>query len=65
MTPDFHQARLFGLVQPENRLKLEAELRNTLVPDYQWIFQQIGKLENGVKFLVDLRSDLLVCIQFN
>ena len=44
----------------ESRLKLESELRAALVPDYEWIFHQIGKLENGVKFLVDLRSDLIV-----
>ncbi|XP_017880324.1 malonyl-CoA decarboxylase, mitochondrial-like [Ceratina calcarata] len=37
----------------------ERNLRNVLTPDYHWLFTIIGRLENGVKFLVDLRTDIL------
>lgn len=42
-------------------LKNEDQLRNFLTPEYSWLFLHIGRLENGVKFLVDLRTDVLVC----
>jgi len=45
-----------------SRMNLEEKLRNSLVPKYHWLFSQMGRLENGVKFLVDLRADLLVSI---
>ena len=38
----------------------ERNLKNALTPDYQWLFIIIGRLESGVKFLVDLRTDILV-----
>lgn len=41
-------------------LKAEDRLRHALIPKYQMIFTQIGHLENGVKFLVDMRADILV-----
>lgn len=41
-------------------ISYERNLRNVLTPDYQWLFIMIGRLENGVKFLVDLRTDILV-----
>ncbi|ODM96466.1 Malonyl-CoA decarboxylase, mitochondrial [Orchesella cincta] len=44
------------------KLTLEEKLRGALVPKSQWLFTQIGRLENGVKFLVDLRTDLLDAI---
>ncbi|KAL5010786.1 hypothetical protein ScPMuIL_013091 [Solemya velum] len=40
-------------------LKVEERLRNALIPRYQVLFGQIGRFEGGVKFLVDLRADLL------
>ncbi|CAG7837537.1 unnamed protein product, partial [Allacma fusca] len=43
----------------KDRFKLEEQLRSCLIPDYHWVFLQIGKLDNGVKFLVDLRSDII------
>lgn len=41
-------------------LKLEEKLKNSLTPQYSWLFMHIGRLERGVKFLVDLRTDVLV-----
>ncbi|XP_012137597.2 malonyl-CoA decarboxylase, mitochondrial isoform X1 [Megachile rotundata] len=46
----------------ENERRLisyEQNLKNALSPDYKWLFVIIGRLENGVKFLVDLRTDIL------
>ncbi|KAK3577387.1 hypothetical protein CHS0354_032235 [Potamilus streckersoni] len=40
-------------------LKVEERLRHTLIPRYQHLFSQIGRIEGGVKFLVDLRADIL------
>lgn len=37
----------------------EEKLRKALTPLYQWLFSQIGRLEGGVKFLVDLRANIL------
>jgi malonyl-CoA decarboxylase len=44
------------------KLNLEEKLRAALIPKYQWLFSQVGRLENGVKFMVDLRTDILVSI---
>jgi len=41
-------------------LKCEERLRHALIPRYQQLFTQISRLESGVKFLVDMRTDLLV-----
>ncbi|KAL6421759.1 hypothetical protein ACFW04_010950 [Cataglyphis niger] len=38
----------------------ERTLKNVLIPAYHWLFFIIGRLQNGVKFLVDLRTDVLV-----
>ena len=40
--------------------KSEDQLRHVLSPLYMQLFNLIGQLEFGVKFLVDLRADLLV-----
>lgn len=40
-------------------LKAEEQLKSVLNPQYSWLFKYIGRLENGVKFLVDMRTDLL------
>ena len=43
--------------------KNEDRLRHVLNPLYMQLFNLIGQLEGGIKFLVDLRADLLVsCI---
>lgn len=40
-------------------LKAEEQLKSVLNPQYSWLFKHIGRLENGVKFLVDMRTDVL------
>lgn len=45
-------------------LRLEEKLRSALLPKYSWLFSQIGRLENGVKFLVDMRTDILCVLEF-
>lgn len=42
-------------------MKAEERLKNLLTPQYSWLFIYLGRLERGVKFLVDLRTDVLVC----
>ncbi|CAD5111112.1 DgyrCDS453 [Dimorphilus gyrociliatus] len=44
-------------------LRAEEKLRLTLQPRYQHIFAVVGRLEKGVKFLVDIRADLMDLIQ--
>lgn len=39
--------------------RLEDQLRLALTPDFIWLFQKIGQIPEGVKFLVDLRSHLI------
>ena len=41
-------------------LRREEGLAALLLPDYVWIFKQLGRTEGGVKFLVDMRAHLLV-----
>lgn len=40
-------------------VELTEQLQYELSPSYQWLFTHIGRQEGGVKFLVDLRADLL------
>lgn len=40
-------------------VRLEEKLRSALTPQYMGLFTQIGKLEGGVKFLVDMRGNLM------
>ncbi|XP_076373702.1 malonyl-CoA decarboxylase, mitochondrial-like isoform X3 [Tachypleus tridentatus] len=42
-----------------SRIKAEENLRSSLTPYYIGLFGHIGRLEGGVKFLVDLRKDVL------
>ena len=35
-------------------------LRQALIPRYQSLFTQISRLDNGVKFLANLRADVIV-----
>lgn len=39
--------------------KVEDQLRQSLQPSYYWLFQKIGALPGGVKFLVDFRAQLI------
>lgn len=41
-------------------VKSMERLRSAMTPRYQNLLQQIGRIEGGVKFIVDMRSDLLV-----
>lgn len=43
-------------------VKAEERLKNLLTPQYSWLFIHVGRLEKGVKFLVDLRTDVLAVI---
>ncbi|XP_040574284.1 malonyl-CoA decarboxylase, mitochondrial [Lepeophtheirus salmonis] len=45
--------------ETEKFSRLEETLRSSLIPPYIWLFQKIAQLNGGVKFLVDLRSDLI------
>ncbi|XP_041462453.1 malonyl-CoA decarboxylase, mitochondrial-like [Lytechinus variegatus] len=40
-------------------LQAENRLRQSLIPGYSTLFSHISRLRGGVKFLVDLRADLL------
>jgi len=52
-------ARRLQCTDPEERRHLNLELRNTLVPPRTTLLRQFNGLEEGVKFLVDLRAELL------
>ncbi|BES87681.1 Malonyl-CoA decarboxylase (MCD) [Nesidiocoris tenuis] len=41
----------------------EKRMKDVLTPLYIWLFKYIGRLEGGVKFLVDLRRDVLTFLQ--
>ena len=48
-----------SLSSPDLSGGLEDRLRSALTPEYLWLFQRVGQLPGGVKFLVDLRADLI------
>ncbi|XP_015606954.1 malonyl-CoA decarboxylase, mitochondrial isoform X2 [Cephus cinctus] len=51
--------------EPDNQKQMiinKRLLKNALTPVYQWLFVLMGRLEYGVKFLVDLRTDVLELI---
>ncbi|XP_014472595.1 PREDICTED: malonyl-CoA decarboxylase, mitochondrial-like isoform X1 [Dinoponera quadriceps] len=55
-------ARKLICTKPENERQMityERTLKDILTPAYHWLFVIIGRLEHGVKFLVDLRTDVL------
>ena len=60
----------FSLIQVEGNnadngaqlLRWEDRLRQSLQPPHHWVFSQISRLSGGVKFLVDMRQDLLVSL---
>lgn len=43
-------------------ITMKEKLQNSFMPKYLWLFIHIGRLEHGVKFLVDMRTDVLVSI---
>ncbi|KAM0728811.1 Malonyl-CoA decarboxylase, mitochondrial [Formica fusca] len=55
-------AKKLVCTEPENERQMivyERTLKNVLTPAYHWLFFIIGRLQHGVKFLVDLRTDVL------
>nr|CAD7415592.1 unnamed protein product [Timema poppensis] len=67
---DHHQVQatartLIGLedsLDERQVLKVEGRLKMHLTPQYSWLFIHLGRLERGVKFLVDMRTDVLELI---
>nr|CAD7261295.1 unnamed protein product [Timema shepardi] len=67
---DHHQVQatartLIGLedsLDERQVLKVEGRLKMHLTPQYSWLFIHLGRLERGVKFLVDMRTDVLVSL---
>ncbi|XP_033215871.1 malonyl-CoA decarboxylase, mitochondrial-like isoform X2 [Belonocnema kinseyi] len=60
-----HMSQKLACTELNNQSQLitrERSLRNLLTPPYHWLFTRMGRLENGIKFLVDLRTDLLQLI---
>lgn len=45
--------------EPGALLQAEDRLRYYLNPQYRGLFQQLGRLEGGLRFLVELRADLI------
>ena len=45
--------------------RTEDEMRESLNPDYLWIFSKVGQIEGGVKFLVDFRASLIKASKAN
>ncbi len=50
---------LFSDLDPQTRCKVEQSLRKRLTPPYLTLLTQFNALPQGVKFLVDMRTDLL------
>ncbi|XP_071651954.1 malonyl-CoA decarboxylase, mitochondrial isoform X1 [Temnothorax longispinosus] len=58
-------AKRLVCTEPENERQMivhEKTLKNVLTPAYHWLFVIIGRLQHGVKFLVDLRTNVLELI---
>ncbi|XP_014472596.1 PREDICTED: malonyl-CoA decarboxylase, mitochondrial-like isoform X2 [Dinoponera quadriceps] len=56
---NLHQGILFHPENERQMITYERTLKDILTPAYHWLFVIIGRLEHGVKFLVDLRTDVL------
>ena len=54
-------AELADCDDDHDRLRAEDKLRHQLAPPYLTLLTQFNALPQGVKFLVDLRTDLLAC----
>lgn len=50
--------------EPESKALLRAEqlLRHAIVPGHSKFFDRVSRLPGGLKFLIDMRQDLLVII---
>ena len=48
--------------EPESKALLRAEqlLRHAIVPGHNKFFDRVSRLPGGLKFLIDMRHDLLV-----
>lgn len=44
-------------------IKAEDNLRSTLAVDQNWLLSNLARQEGGIKFLIDIRADILVLIQ--
>ncbi|MEM7206893.1 MAG: malonyl-CoA decarboxylase [Pseudomonadota bacterium] len=53
--------KLQSCEEDQERMKIEARLRRELSPPYLTLLTQFNALPQGVKFLVDMRTDLLAC----
>ncbi|KAF9921039.1 hypothetical protein FBU30_008970 [Linnemannia zychae] len=53
--------------EPESKALLRAEqlLRHSIVPGHNRFFDRVSRLPGGLKFLIDMRQDLLSIIQEN
>ncbi|KAF9539764.1 hypothetical protein EC957_005058 [Mortierella hygrophila] len=53
--------------EPESKALLRAEqlLRHAIVPGHNKFFDRVSRLPGGLKFLIDMRQDLLSVIQAN
>ncbi|KAF9904122.1 hypothetical protein EC991_002999 [Linnemannia zychae] len=53
--------------EPESKALLRAEqlLRHAIVPGHNKFFDRVSRLPGGLKFLIDMRQDLLSTIQAN
>ncbi|XP_012272190.1 malonyl-CoA decarboxylase, mitochondrial [Orussus abietinus] len=58
----FELVKQFTCIEPLDQKQIiisERTLRNTLTAPYYWLFVLTSRLTYGIKFLVDLRTDLL------
>lgn len=55
--------RLADITNANTLSKLVQETREQLQPPGNFIFSKVGQLQGGVKFLVDMREDLLVLLK--
>ncbi len=51
--------------EPEAWARLQSQLKHLLNPPYNWLFSQMAHLEDGVKFLSDVRADMLAMLSAN
>jgi len=58
---DFENVKKVALKLGENEInnKTCEEMKNSLIPPQNLVFSKIGQIQGGVKFLVDLRKDLI------
>ncbi|KAF9136733.1 hypothetical protein BG015_003032 [Linnemannia schmuckeri] len=61
------QYRDYAHKEPESKALLRAEqlLRHAIVPGHNKFFDRVSRLPGGLKFLIDMRQDLLSIIQAN